>query len=70
MLSDRQRANAVAQDAKRAVAKPSAIPGVIPLPGVSQPPSLLLLLIGAAKRPSGSGKPITVVEERKARAEL
>ena len=62
--------NAVAQDAKRAVAKPSAIPGVIPLPGVSQPPSLLLLLIGAAKRPSGSGKPITVVEERKARAEL
>ena len=67
MLSDRQRANAVAQDAKRAVAKPS---GVIPLPGVSQPPSLLLLLIGAAKRPSGSGKLITVVEERKARAEL
>ena len=38
---------------------------MFPLPGVSQPPSLLLLLIGAAKRPSVAEKPITVVGERK-----
>jgi hypothetical protein len=38
---------------------------VFPLPGVSQPLSFLLLLIGAAKRPSVAEKPITVVGERK-----
>ena len=38
---------------------------MFPLPGVSQPLSFLLLLIGAAKRPSVAEKPITVVEEKK-----
>ena len=38
---------------------------MFPLLGVPHPPSLLLLLIGAVKRPSVAEKPVTVVEEKK-----